>query len=88
MGTPKEGHTIDLLGYSAKDLENRMIELFTEGMSWANYGEWQIDHIIRVREFDKDTSPSVVNALSNLRPLWKTTRVINGVVYEGNLNRH
>lgn len=83
----KEGHTIDLLGYSVLDLQNHMINLFTEGMSWDNHGEWHIDHIKRVCEFDKDTHPSIVNALSNLRPLWATTREINGVVYEGNLNR-
>lgn len=29
----------------------------------------------------------IVNALSNLRPLWATTREINGIIYEGNLNR-
>ena len=83
----KIGKTIDLLGYSALDLKNHITILFTDGMSWDNYGEWHIDHIKRVSEFDKETHPSIVNALSNLRPLWATTREINGVVYEGNLNR-
>ena len=87
MGKNKEGHTIDLLGYSALDLKNHIQNIFTDGMSWDNYGEWHIDHIKRVCEFDKDTHPSIVNALPNLRPLWATTREINGVVYEGNLNR-
>jgi hypothetical protein len=87
LGQKKEGHTIDLLGYSALDLKNHISSLFTDGMSWDNYGEWHIDHIKRVCEFPKDTHPSVVNALSNLRPLWATTREINGIVYEGNLNR-
>lgn len=87
FGKSKEGHTIDLLGYSALDLRNYIISLFTDGMSWDNYGEWHIDHIRRVNEFNKDTHPSIVNALTNLRPLWATTREINGIVYEGNLNR-
>jgi hypothetical protein len=87
LGKKKEGHTIDLLGYSSLELKNHLTSLFTEGMSWDNYGEWHIDHIKSVFEFDNNTSPSIVNALSNLRPLWSTTRVINGVVYEGNLNR-
>ena len=87
MGQHKEGHTIDLLGYSALELKNHISALFTEGMSWDNYGEWHIDHIKTVISFDKDTHPSIVNALSNLRPLWATTREINGVIYEGNLNR-
>jgi len=87
LGKPKEGHTIDLLGYSALELKNHITSLFTDGMSWENYGEWHIDHIKGVVNFDKDTHPSIVNALNNLRPLWATTREINGIVYEGNLNR-
>jgi len=87
LGKPKEENTIDLLGYSALDLKNHITSLFTDGMSWSNHGEWHIDHIKCVYEFDDNTHPSIVNALSNLRPLWATTREINGVIYEGNLNR-
>ena len=87
MNKVKESHTIDLLGYSALELKNHITALFTDGMSWNNYGEWHIDHIKRIREFSPETPSNIVNALSNLRPLWATTREINGVVYEGNLNR-
>lgn len=83
----KEGHTIDLLGYSALDLKIHLESLFTEGMTWSNHGEWHIDHIIPVSNFTPDTPMNIVNALSNLQPLWATTREINGVVYEGNLNK-
>ena len=37
--------------------------------------------------FDMETPANIVNALSNLRPMWATTRKINGIIYEGNLNR-
>lgn len=87
LAKEKTSHTIDLLGYSALDLKNHLTALFTEGMSWDNYGEWHIDHIKPVSSFDKDTPMSVVNALSNLQPLWATTREINGVIYIGNLNK-
>jgi hypothetical protein len=88
LGKQKEGHTIDLLGYSAIELKNHITSLFTEGMSWDNYGQWHIDHVKPVSKFDKETSMNVVNALSNLQPLWATTREINGIIYEGNLNKH
>lgn len=88
FGKEKEANTIDILGYSALDLHNHMISLFTEGMSWSNYGEWHIDHKKSVSKYPKDTHPSVVNALSNLQPLWATTREINGIMYEGNLNKN
>ena len=88
LGKIKEGHTIDLLGYSAEELKTHLESLFTEGMSWDNYGEWHIDHIKPLISFDKDTPISTVNELSNLRPMWSTTREINGIVYEGNLNKN
>lgn len=87
LGKSKEGHTIDLLGYSALELKLHITSLFTDGMSWDNYGEWHIDHIVGVVNFDTNAKPTIVNSLSNLRPLWATTREINGVIYEGNLNR-
>ena len=87
LGQIKEGKTIDMLGYSALELKAYISSLFTEGMSWDNYGEWHIDHIIPVSSFDKDTPMNVVNALSNLQPLWATTKEINGVIYDGNLNK-
>jgi len=87
LNKKKKGKTIELLGYSALDLKKHIESLFTEGMSWNNHGEWHIDHIKQVISFDKNTPMSIVNALSNLRPLWATTRTINGITYEGNLNR-
>jgi hypothetical protein len=88
MGKIKEAYTIDLLGYSAIELKKHIESLFTEGMSWDNYGEWHIDHIKPVIKFDKNELPSVVNTLENLRPMWATTREINGVTYIGNLNKN
>ena len=71
FGSIKEQHTIDMLGYSALDLKHHIENQFIEGMSWNNYGEWEIDHIRPLCTFDSDALPSVVNALSNLRPLWE-----------------
>lgn len=88
MGTDKEGRTIDILGYSALELKEHMIKLFTPGMSWDNYGEWHIDHIKPVSSFDKNEDVSIVCALKNLQPLWSTTRKIDGKIYEGNLNKY
>jgi len=87
LGKKKESKTKDLLGYSPLQLKQHLEYLFTDSMDWDNYGEWHIDHIKPIVTFNHNTLPSIVNDLSNLRPLWATTREINGVVYEGNLNR-
>lgn len=87
LGTTKQGHTIDMLGYSALELKHHIESKFQPGMSWKNYGDWHIDHIRGVINFDPKTDVKIVCALDNLRPLWATTREIDGIIYEGNLNR-
>ena len=87
LNTKKEIETIKLLGYSAEELKVHIENLFTPEMSWENYGEWHIDHIRAVSTFDKDTPVNIVCSLDNLQPLWATTREINGIIYEGNLNK-
>ena len=75
LGKKKEEHTIYMLGYSAMDLRNHISSLFVEGMSWDNYGEWQIDHIKPLTKFNENDDVKVVNSLSNLQPLWKTDNI-------------
>jgi len=70
FGKNKEDETIKLLGYSALQLKEHIESLFLEGMSWKNYGDWHIDHIKMVSNFDKNTPVDIVNSLDNLRPLW------------------
>lgn len=74
-GTTKGGRSWqEILGYTAKQLRQHLERQFTKGMSWDNYGEWHVDHIVPVAEF-RFTSPDddafkQCWALSNLRPLW------------------
>lgn len=88
LGQTKNNSTHKILGYSPEDLKTNLESKFTDGMSWDNYGEWHVDHIKPVSSFNKDTPPKIVNSLDNLQPLWATTREINGVIYEGNLNKY
>jgi len=66
----KEGRTVEILGYSALDLKSHLEVYFQPGMNWGNYGKWHIDHTFPVKMFPQNTPLSVVNALSNLRPMW------------------
>lgn len=64
--------TSALLGYSRFDLMKRIEFNFKDGMSWDNYGKWHIDHKKPVSRFISQgiTNPAIINALSNLQPLW------------------
>lgn len=70
--------TINLLGYSPKKLRQRIECQFKEGMSWKNYGEWHIDHKKAITNFSKDTPVNIINALSNLQPLWALDNISKG----------
>ena len=83
----KNDRTHNMLGYTWELLKKRLECQFTDGMSWSNYGEWHIDHKKPVSAFDLNTPAHIINALCNLQPLWATTREINGIIYEGNLNK-
>ena len=73
-------HSEKILGYTRQDLRSHLESQFAEGMNWGNYGgvrhhrngSWVIDHKIPIVHFVKNgvIDPSVINALSNLQPLW------------------
>ncbi|MHB8407943.1 MAG: hypothetical protein ACYDHY_07655 [Acidiferrobacterales bacterium] len=60
-----------MLGYSEVELKEHLEKLFSPGMSWENYGQWVIDHVKSIVLFPIGTDIKVLNALSNLQPLWK-----------------
>lgn len=71
-GTKKTSKTAEYLGCSPKEATEHIAGLFTEGMSWANHGEWHMDHIRPVASFDH-SDPNWVfeaNHYTNLQPLW------------------
>lgn len=78
----KLDRTHKLLGYTSGELKLHIESLFKDGMMWDNFGEWHVDHIKPVSKFDKSELPSVVNALSNLQPLWAGENLRKGVRYE------
>lgn len=73
-GTRKSRPTWEMLGYSLCDLKSHLERQFLKGMSWDNYGEWHIDHIVPLADFISDYEPheAVSRAwhLANLRPVW------------------
>lgn len=60
------------LGYSQDDFIRHITSKFKKGMSWEKRNEWHIDHIKPISVFLKEgvTDVKVINALSNLQPLW------------------
>jgi hypothetical protein len=80
-------HWEDLLGYTLEDLKQHLENQFKEGMSWDNYGEWHIDHIIPISWFEfksyNDSEFKQCWALTNLQPLWAEENISKNNKYAG-----
>lgn len=75
--------TFDILGYDQSKLMERLEMNFKEGMSWDNYGEWHIDHVKPISRFLSQgvSDPKIINALSNLRPMWGSENLSKGSTF-------
>jgi hypothetical protein len=64
--------TSELVGCSRQDLMAWLASKFKKGMSWNNYGEWHIDHIMPLAVFDlkDERQRKMANHFTNLQPLW------------------
>jgi hypothetical protein len=64
----------EYVDYSLDELTAHLERQFLKGMSWDNYGDWHVDHIIPVASFTitgpNDPELRRAWALPNLRPLW------------------
>ncbi len=78
-GTKKGRKWQSLVQYSLSDLKDHLEALFLPEMTFDNYGEWHIDHIVpKTRfKFDSPEDPAFTAcwALSNLMPRWATTKI-------------
>lgn len=76
----KKWRTQDAVGYTPSELKNHIESLWQEGMSWENYGKWHIDHIKSIKAFRDEgiTDLKIINALTNLQPLWAFDNLSKG----------
>jgi hypothetical protein len=80
VGRREIGRTAEALGYNTEEFRRHIEAQFRDGMSWANHGEWHIDHVRPLSSFDL-TNPEqrkAANALSNLQPLWAAENMAKG----------
>jgi hypothetical protein len=72
-GNPKLSTTMKLVGCNIKQLKHHLEKQFIKGMTWKNYGKWEIDHIRPCASFDlsKPSEQKKCFYYKNLQPLWK-----------------
>jgi hypothetical protein len=78
----KKASWTGLVGYGADELRRHLERQFSKGMSWDNFGEWHIDHIVPISRFtfssSEDEQFKQCWSLTNLRPLWARENISKG----------
>ena len=80
QNTNKHDKFNNLIGCSINELKQYLSKQFKENMSWDNYGDWHIDHIIPCCSFDltkKEEQQKCFN-YKNLQPLWAIDNIKKG----------
>jgi len=79
-GNNKSISVLALIGCSVEELKRYIESQFQSGMSWANYGEWEIDHIYPCSKFDLSKSEAQQKCFhyTNLQPLWERDNLEKG----------
>ena len=69
----KVARTKNLVGCEISFLRQYIANKFKKGMSWDNYGEWEIDHIRPCSSYNLKDPEHQLECFnySNLQPLWK-----------------
>jgi hypothetical protein len=69
--------TREIIGCELSVLKSHLANNFLDGMSWENYGKWEIDHIIPCFLFDLKVEKELLNCFhySNLQPMWKIDNI-------------
>lgn len=87
QGKTKGGSTFEHLPYTPQDLKEHLEKKFVEGMTWENYGDWHLDHIVpqAALPYDSLTHPNFTKcwALDNLQPLWAKDNIQKSSFHEG-----
>lgn len=79
LKSSKSKPSIEYLGCEIEEFKEHIESKFKEGMSWENYGEWHIDHIVPLR-YQNPSIEEVMERLhwENTQPLWASENIAKG----------
>ena len=85
-GKAKSANTLELIGCSVDELKSHLESLFSEGMTWDNYGKggWEMDHIKPCSLFNLSLSEDQQACFNykNIQPLWRKENRKKSAKYE------
>lgn len=79
-GNYRNGSAVRDLGCTIEALKSWLQYQFQPGMTWDNYGEWEIDHVKPLASFDLMDRNQLLEACNwyNLQPMWRNNNRSKG----------
>jgi hypothetical protein len=74
----KKNSLFQILGCNLTEAKEYIENQFIKKMSWDNYGEWHIDHIVPLSYAKTEEELIKLNHYTNLRPLWAEENLKKG----------
>jgi hypothetical protein len=75
-----------MVDFTLNELKDHLESQFKRGMTWENYGDWHIDHIRPIADFNfnspDDPEFKICWSIWNLQPLWAAENIQKGQVCE------
>lgn len=89
-GGAKSASSERLLGCTMEEFRAHVARQFLDGMAWANYGDWHLDHVRPCASFDLTTEEGRLACMNftNWRPLWSEDNLRKGSLWRGRRWRH
>tara|TARA_B110000046_G_C12936251_1_gene373755 strand:- start:124 stop:1173 length:1050 start_codon:yes stop_codon:yes gene_type:complete len=82
-GYKKKGKTSEIIGCDWETLKIHIENQFSDGMSWENRGEWDIDHIYPLSWCDTQEEVLIYSHFTNLQPMWRDENQDKGAKFIG-----
>ena len=70
--------TKDIVGIDYNEFRDYISSMFTEGMTWENYGKWHLDHKVPLCSAKNKEELLLLNHYTNLQPLWAEENLRKG----------
>lgn len=78
FGYRKNSITSEIIGCDWEKLKDHIESQFEEGMTWGNYGEWHVDHIVPLASASTEQEILSLCHYTNLQPLWAKDNLSKG----------
>lgn len=75
LKSKKTKRTCEILGCTIENFKDYIESKFQDGMSWDNYGVWELDHIYPISLAVTQSDVYKLNHYTNFQPLWKKENI-------------